>query len=188
MAANVADPYLSFLRHERSRGTQFIRMNDRGEVIFPPYARGQIATAGLVGCTAVASVLEEEDGTQRAYIQHYNPRNAELAADTLFQYLLSAEETGRVTRATTVIMTPGAIGEPGEKIDSALPVELRDIAKRVRLLGGLEGDERIHPYETWRTFKIYGAGSLMIEATPGQSAAILADLEVVDIDLACVDL
>jgi hypothetical protein len=100
----------------------------------------------------------------------------------LFQYLLWAEAAGSVTAARTVIMTLGVIGEPEEEMDSIIPIELRDISRRLRLLNELSGAEKIHPYETWQTFKAYGAGSLMIEAMPGQKAVILADLKAVELE------
>ena len=164
----------SFYDRETGRGTEIVSMDANGTVICGPEEEKRIATFGLCGCTAVASVIERADGQRRGYIQHYSFRNEGTGVQALGDELRANASSLRVARL--VVMTPGRMGPSGK-----FPlVQTNDtLANTLALTGrtylGEDADIQVYAYEETQKLGATDQGTLMIEFPAGGAANIVAD-------------
>ena len=164
----------SFYERELARGTQIVNMDTNGNVICGQDGVRRIATFGLCGCTAVASVLERADGQRRGYIQHYSFRNEDVGVQALAEELRANAQGIRVARL--LVMTPGRMGPSGR-----FPLEPTNgtLANTLALTGstylGEQADVQIYAYEEAQKFGATDQGTLMIELPSEGVANIVAD-------------
>lgn len=164
----------SFFERETSRGTKIVYRDTDGTIVCSPNEGRRIATFGLCGCTAVASVIESTDGQRRGYIQHYSFRNEDAGVQALGQELRANAIDLRVARL--VIMTPGTMGPSGK-----FPLEPANntLANVLTLTGrtyfGEDADIQVYAYEETQKTGETDQGTLMIVFPAGGVANVVAD-------------
>lgn len=168
-----ADFREAFDARERSKGTTLVGADDIGELVVTQGDEGRIATGGLCGCTATATLLKLEDGTQKARIQHYNPLMFNLCATLLSDYLTSAEKAGGLVGARTVIMVPGTPRYQQDEVNyraaEGLKVDVQGLTEAPSLA-------ELYPYDPYGAFQAYGNGTLAVEIGSDSQADIIAEL------------
>jgi len=166
----------SFYEVEKSRGTQLVCMDTRGDMIASDGEEKRIATFGLGGCNAVAISAELPDGTRKGYVQHYSPLNHQLGASML------AEATDRfategASNIRAVVMTPGEWSQDPSTKWAMVPKDdlitsLLTLTVQARLG---EADVQVYPYsENWSADR-YGQGTLMVEFRADGAVNMLAE-------------
>ena len=165
---------VEFARTQTSTGAVRVGINERDELVVPAFTEGEIYTAGLCGCTAVAATLKFEDDSHRLYMQHYNPRSSSRGLEALVSYLGVAGEDEGLVDARVVIMHPGNPGIP-EEISDARTYWLLGAAEHI--LEGPRAEVQRYPYDAKRTFRIAGAGTLKATVNSSGESAVIADLQ-----------